>query len=122
SQNPAYTPPMAEPPDLAELARRYVALWQEQLIAMAADPAFAQGMAGLFKGLSPQQGGFGHGFGVPEPGSAEPGPAPRAAPAGAAPGQRQPDLVHLASRLAALEKRLAALETGAGGKRKRAAA
>ena len=29
---------MAEPPDLQDLAKRYLDLWQDQLRAMAADP------------------------------------------------------------------------------------
>ena len=32
---------MAEPPDIENLARRFLALWQEQLAAMATDPEFA---------------------------------------------------------------------------------
>jgi len=89
---------MAEPPDLAELARRYVALWQEQLIAMASEPGFAQGMAGLFAGLTPQKGGFGYGDGAHEPGAPKPGAAPGAAPAGSPPRQREPELAQLGSR------------------------
>ena len=44
---------MAEPPDLASLAKRYLDLWQEQLTAMAADPDLAESMARLFAGLVP---------------------------------------------------------------------
>src|SRR5665213_631282 len=115
---PPYTPAMAEPPDLAELARRYVELWQEQLSALAADPAAARGMAGLLAGMAPfwpKQEGAAH--------DAPPAPEPNRPPAaGAASGEFGPDLARLASRLAAVEKRLAALEGGArpGGGQPRA--
>ena len=123
---------MGEPPDLAALARRYVELWQDQLTAMAADPAFSQGMAALLAGLSPLW---------PQPGQwpATPEGAQRAAnefartfqsaaaaagsaSAGAASRQRQPDLAVLAGRLAALEDRLAALESKPRNRGKRARA
>ena len=48
-----YTRAMAEPPDLAALARRYVDLWQDQLTAMAADPALAESTARLLQALVP---------------------------------------------------------------------
>ena len=32
------------PEDLDDLARRYVDLWQDQMTALAADPAFAESM------------------------------------------------------------------------------
>ena len=44
---------MAEPPDLPTLARRYLDLWQEQLIAMAADPDLAQALARVIAILAP---------------------------------------------------------------------
>src|SRR5690242_10668845 len=42
-----YCSAMAEPPDLASLAKRYLDLWQEQLTAMAADPDLAESLARL---------------------------------------------------------------------------
>ena len=45
---------MAEPPDLATLAKRYVDLWQEQLIAMAADPDLAQALLRLLATVGPR--------------------------------------------------------------------
>ncbi|MDA0702386.1 MAG: hypothetical protein O3A96_03975 [Proteobacteria bacterium] len=39
---------MSEPPDLAELARRYADLWQEYLTALAQDDAAAHNFAALF--------------------------------------------------------------------------
>ena len=43
-------PPMSEPPDLAELARRYADLWQEYLADLAQDEAAARAFAALFAG------------------------------------------------------------------------
>ncbi len=44
---------MAEPPDFSELAKRYVDLWQDHLMAIAGDPALADSMARLFGGAVP---------------------------------------------------------------------
>ena len=107
---------MAAPPDLASLAKRYVDLWQDQLIAMAADPDLAGAFARVVGELTPL---------AWPPGSADgrdvPAPA-RAAAAAAASRHRSDDLDKLARRVAALEERLAALEAGALRRRKRAAA
>ncbi|HVA14631.1 MAG TPA: hypothetical protein VNF99_15395 [Stellaceae bacterium] len=113
---------MAESPDLAALARRYVDLWQDQLTAMAADPALAESTARLLAALVPA--GW-----PPQPrqdddaGTISPGSRRSAAPeahssaagaaaAGAASDQRDRRMAQLARRLAALEKRLAAVEAG----------
>src|SRR6185437_2149871 len=110
-RGPLCSAPMAEPPDLASLAKRYVDLWQDQLIAMAADPALAESTARILAALAPavwphQDRGF------------DAGPAPRAAAARAAPDERDGRVAQLARRLAALEKRLAALEAGLRGPRR----
>src|SRR6185437_8449396 len=113
---PIYSAPMAEPPDLASLAKRYVDLWQEQLIAMAADPDLAESLARLLRGLVP--GGW-----PPSPGAcANDGAAPGAPAAPPPPGQRGDALDELARRLAAAEQRLSALEARAGPGGGRAAA
>src|ERR1700744_3859481 len=114
---------MADPPDLAALARRYVDLWQDQLTAMAADPALAESTARLLAALVPagwppqthaQDDDAGR-FSPrrarakkPPPATAEAG----AAAAGAAPDERDRRLAELTRRVGALEKRLAALEAG----------
>jgi hypothetical protein len=41
---------MAEPPEIEELARRYVALWQDQLVASAHDPILADQIARALTG------------------------------------------------------------------------
>jgi hypothetical protein len=115
---------MAESPDLAALARRYVDLWQDQLTAMAADPALAESTARLLQALvpagwPPQQRSQDNDASIfSAPGSAAPGfskpgfskTGPKAA--GAASGQRDRRVDELTRRLAAVEKRLAALEAG----------
>lgn len=130
---------MTEPPsDVAELARRYLDLWQRQVAALAGDPAVATAVA---RGLALITAGLG---GAAAPGSDSPpqeGRAPRDEPApsppteSAAPGSASAaaasgdpacDPVRLAGRLAALEARVAALEAaarpgggGTGGKTRR---
>jgi hypothetical protein len=99
---------MAEPPDLSALAKRYVDLWQDQLIAMAADPALAEGTARLLAALVPA--GWPPGQ-TDEAGQAWAAAAPRTAAAGPPFDERDGGMVELARRLAALEKRLAAMET-----------
>lgn len=107
---------MAEPPDLASLAKRYLDLWQEQLIAMAADPELADSMARLLAGLVPP------GYRQWPAGAGLDAGAPGAAAAAAASRERGDRLDDLARRLAAVEGRLAALEAGVqrGGERARA--
>jgi len=102
---------MAEPPDLASLAKRYLDLWQEQLTAMAADPELAESMARLFAGLVPP--------GWAPPGNGHDGFAARATAAARSPRQRGDAVDEFARRLAAVEERLAAVEARAyaGSKR-----
>ncbi|HEV8015510.1 MAG TPA: hypothetical protein VGP48_08235 [Stellaceae bacterium] len=107
---------MAESPDLAALARRYVDLWQDQLTAMAADPALAESTARLLAALvpagwPPQPRHQDDDAGIFSPGSGTRSTTGPAA-AGAASGQRDRSVDKLTRRLAALEKRLAALEAG----------
>src|SRR5438132_10791066 len=42
---------MAEPPDLSNLAKRYVELWQDYLTAAAADPDLADSLTRLLAGM-----------------------------------------------------------------------
>jgi hypothetical protein len=101
---------MPEPPDLANLAKRYVDLWQDQLSAMAADPELAESMARLLAALVPPTW-------LRWPGATrDEAAAPAgAAAAGAAPLDGDGGLAELARRLAAVEERLAALEAGTRG-------
>src|SRR5579862_5659793 len=113
---------MAEPPDLASLAKRYVDLWQDQLIAMAADPALAESTARLLAALVPSA-WPGKQHDEPHPRASQshassypPGPAPAGAPF----DERDRGLAELARRLAAVEERLAAVEAGIRGSRRSA--
>ena len=100
-------------PDLAALAKRFMDLWQEQMAAQAADPALADSIARFMQAMPP---------GMPFwPGAYGSGPVRPPAPA-AAPRERGSGVDQLASRLRAIEGRLARLEAGTGGKRRRAAA
>ena len=105
---------MAEPPTMEELARRFLDLWQDQVAALAADPQVAAqwrqlmlaslGMSEALKGGAARE-------------QARAGAAPAgAAPAAAASGLGRDDPAGLARRVAALEQRLAAVESGAVGR------
>ncbi len=130
---------MSKAPDLEELARRYLELWQNQFASMAADPEFAESMGRMFNLMG--AGASGSPFDAattpdpsgpssPEP-SSEPSSDPSAGPsspvgaetAGAASRGGRDDVARLARRVAELEKRLAALEgrmgkPGGGSRRK----
>ncbi|BBK39362.1 hypothetical protein STAQ_44400 [Allostella sp. ATCC 35155] len=113
---------MADPPDTDELARRFVTLWQEQMLAVAADPAVAETAARwltLFA-APPFAGVPFAGFGTPSPAphhdaATPPGPPPAA---GAHDAGRH-DLEQLARRMAALEERIAGLEAAQRGPARR---
>src|SRR5258707_2673304 len=109
---------MDEAPDLTSLARRCLDLWQEQVSALAGDPAVAAEVArllGLLEGGAAAwwqvvaSRGKTDGYGA--------GTATSTGPAGSAAAPLSPaaggdDLARLAARLAALEERLARLESG----------
>jgi len=119
---------MTEPPDLDELARRYVDLWQDQITALAADSEFTETMGRLLQlsasmgpaawlslwtaaaaGLKPRET---HDRTRPrEPAS----PPNGAAPAAAAPVDGGDDLAELRRRLAVLEERVARDPDGRAG-------
>jgi hypothetical protein len=116
---------MPEPPELDELARRFLDLWQQQLSAWATDPELARQM-GNFMAFATASvpkapfwpgavapGGSGDGIGGAE--AADGAPQRGAAPARAASRGRGVDLGELAQRLAAIERRLARMESGARG-------
>ena len=113
---------MADPPDLSVLAKRYVDLWQDQLIALVAHPELAESLARVLAAFPvpsvtwPPAAGAGsahNGHG--------PSAAPRTATSAAASGGSDHQLRELARRLATLEERLSRLEAGTpdGGKRAR---
>ncbi len=112
---------MADPPDLSALAKRYVDLWQDQLIALAAHPELAEGLARVLAAFPIPAVSWPRADGATSKhnGLAETA-APRAAPSAAPSGGGDHQLREFARRLAALEERMARLETGAPGGGKRA--
>jgi len=77
-----------DPPDMADLARQFADLWQEQLSAMAADPDLARSMSETMQLW--QQGMAGFAGSVPGgsvPGGSVPGGTPHAGAANDAMGQ-----------------------------------
>ena len=122
---------MPETPDPESLARRFFDLWQDQLTAVAGDPQVAETMnrwigmtaPGMAAFLPLIQAGM---KGMPAKedvrdaqGRAGKQPAAETAPgtaaSAAAPSGGGLDLDEFTRRLAAIEKRLARLETGASG-------
>src|SRR5579883_465300 len=118
---PIYSAAMGDAPDLASLAKRYLDLWQEQLIATAADPDLAEAIARLLVAMmAPSRVVW------PDMPSHDRSAPATGAPAGTAaaatpPRQRGDGLDEFARRLAAVEERLAALESGTRRNRKRPA-
>lgn len=116
---------MPKQPDLERLANAYLDLWQDQMAAMAADPVLTETMSRLFALTSA---GAGPAFSQEAEQSrdanrqnskqsgngAEPTTAAGAEAAAAAPRDGGYDLGELARRIAAIEERLAALESGSG--------
>jgi hypothetical protein len=107
---------MSEPPEMEALARRFLALWQEQLVATASDPALADALARMMTvagaALAPWTAAL---QAAARTRDGSEGATDRAAPAAAAPRDGGDAVADLARRLAALEERLAQLEAGARG-------
>lgn len=143
---PKRAPQDADTPDLEDLARRYVDLWQDQMTALAGDPEFAQSLQKVMAALGVAASGtpaawaawpaaFGSLMAAgrqdiergQQSDARKSAAAPGAAPAATASDGGGADLGSFAERLAALEQRIAALEGsvgggGAGGPRRRAKA
>lgn len=132
---------MADEPDLDQLAKQYLDLWQDHMQGMAADPQVADtmsqmtqmmtGSATAFAALAQQAMNAGKQPPKDTPsddhdddGNAAAGPAGARAGAPApdpAHGGTDIDLAELARRLDGIERRLADLEAGAAGPQKRPA-
>ena len=128
---------MTNQPDFTALARQYLDLWEDQLAAMAADPDLAEQTSRFFETMK-QLGGISNPMGAPglaalmaqmsgnrnaTTDNADGAKDTRASEAGAAPAAAAPDdrdqqLVELARRLADAEERLHRLEAGGGGTRR----
>ena len=115
---------MATPPEINELAKRYLDLWQEHLSSMAADPEWGAAMTRLFaafncptkrlSGVPTDLGLFSAELGENTRNAnlsdTSKGPAPTAH----APADGGPDIRELERRVTVLEERLARL-AGTGG-------
>ena len=132
---------MADEPDLDQLAKQYLDLWQDHMQGMATDPQVAEtmsqmtqmmtGSATAFAALAQQAMNAGKqppkeadSDDQQDDGNAAPGPAANGSGAPApdpAHGGADVDLAELARRLDGIERRLADLEAGAAGAQKRPA-
>jgi hypothetical protein len=120
---------MAGQDDLDRLAEDWIALWQSEVAGLAADPelaerwaAFASLGAAWFRAAAQLSKPFTPGAAPHDSTAAPPRPAPAAAPSGAGGdtghgGSGDAARDAMAERLATLERRLADLESGAGGSR-----
>ncbi|MBT6442014.1 MAG: hypothetical protein HOK61_06280 [Alphaproteobacteria bacterium] len=104
-----------------QLVRQFLDLWQDQISALAADPATAGMMAGWLKvqaSMAELAMGAGQAMMEAASGTTEPVSAGtnRASPVAAASRRRDDDVAELARRIADCEARLAALEGAAGRK------
>ena len=120
---------MAGPEDLEKLAEDWIALWQSEIAGLAADPelaerwaAFASLGAAWFRAATQFSKPFMAGAAQHDSTVPPPRPAPAAAPSGdggdpghGGGGGAARDA--MAERIATLERRLADLESGAGGSR-----
>ncbi|WP_242390495.1 hypothetical protein [Pararhodospirillum photometricum] len=118
-------PPPPPPPDVAALARRTLDLWERQIAAVAQDPRLAEATARSLSFMA-EMAHLG-GWSAPQtpetapgtphaPSAAPPGPAPDGPAFGAAnPHAGSLDGSELVQRVAALERRVALLETALGG-------
>jgi len=118
---------MKEQPDFEALARRYVDLWERQFAETVTDPAGVAALGRLFEHMAGMaqaamcapprvtwNGAGGHAGEVTARERSAAAPA-GTTPAGAPPGDGMGGLAELTSRLDGVERRLAALEEGAGG-------
>ncbi len=113
------------PKDYDAIAARYLDLWQEQIAKLAKDPqqltdaaaAWSNAAASMMRSAAANMGQSASQGSSDEPGSAD--TENGAAPAEPAHGDGGVDLADVVRRLDAIERRLAALESGVKPKRSR---
>jgi len=124
---------MAEPPDLQNLAKQYLDLWQDQLGGVSKDPQTAEIMAQTMELMNAGAQAFATMAAAQssgntsdnDQGDSDGNPPPPdsfgagARPAGAPSGAADPDLAKLARRLERIEERLTALEAGSKKSRRK---
>src|SRR5262249_56849115 len=96
--------------DAADLARRFLVLWEDYLTAVLSDPSEVEVLQCWVKAVSALARGPGLRDGAASAQVGQPGPPADAASIARAPSERDDAVVELARRLAALEERIAALE------------
>lgn len=108
------TPSPPEMPDMQDLAKRYLDLWQDHLNAVAQDKDTAETLARTMALMSSGAQAFADSAkgASPRDDTVEPDTEPGPAPATHAPGSADPRLDEFARRLTAIEERLAKLESG----------
>jgi hypothetical protein len=119
---------MTDAPDINQLARRYLDLWQDQVTALANDPAVAEAMARTYALMTKGAAAFAASMPTDNSGaeahdSSVGNPIPTATAPGttavaAASGDPGGDVARLVGRIAELEERVLRLEAavaGAGG-------
>jgi hypothetical protein len=130
----AYSRLMTDAPDIEQLARRYLDLWQDQTAALINDPALAEAMGRTYALMSKaaaavltaaRSGGEPEEKGKPDSTDVRAAKCrtPATAPAGAAPiapspGDSGVDAAEFAGRLAALEERVVRLEAALAASRR----
>jgi hypothetical protein len=112
---------MTDAPDLEQLARRYMDLWQDQMAAMVNDPKLADSMAQAYRLVTTSAAAITQATGIKtrsgeahesdKDNAPSTGTAPPAVPSGV-PGD---DASVLARRVAELEERVARLEAALAG-------
>ena len=119
---------MSDTPDLESLARHFLDLWQDQLVAMASDPESAESLSRFMAIAGPAGVAMATARGQNKPGEPpahdgrattdsvlEATPAPRTASASPALGDGDGNMGELFRRLGDVEKQLAKLESRPGG-------
>lgn len=109
------TPSPPEMPDLQDMARRYLDLWQDHLNAVAQDKDTAETLARTMALMSSGAQAFADsakGATARDDDTSEPGANSGTTPSTDASGGSDPRFDEFARRLAAIEERLAKLESG----------
>ena len=123
---------MTDAPELEQLARRYLDLWQDQVAAQVNDPAFAEALAKVYALTTKGAGLVATAAGLPvatptngahddqvAAGTAAPSAPARAAAAAVSSDDASDDLARLRRRVAELEERIGQLEAAVAAGRRR---